>query len=196
MQKSMQKLGIWLCAALLALSLGGCAASEDASGYTDYNGVQIPNADIALMRNLYNDNGAPYPVSDEEILQSLAWEQVQLDEAERLGLMPSKAEAEAYHQEQIIKPTMQALASDDPMMHEAALYTLTLYQEERERMGITHDEFCDFFITRWQNMLGMNALYQHFLSEKGLTSDDMWASNLYSEYVEDLLAQAADSKEA
>lgn len=191
----MKRFGLLLCTALLMLCLGGCAAA-DVSGYTDYNGVQIPNEDIEKMRQLYNYDGAPYPASDEEILEALAWEQVQLDEAERLGLMPSKAEAEAYHQEQIIKPTMQALASDDPMMHEAALYTLMLYQEERERMGMTHDEFCDFFITRWQNMLGTTALYQHVISESGMAPDDMWASNLYSDYVDGLLAQAAESKEA
>ncbi len=190
----MKKFGLLLCAALLVLALGGCAAA-DASGYTEYNGVQISNEDITVMRYLYDYTVTLIPPTDEELLASLAWMQVQYDEAERLGLMPSKSEAEKYYMEGVIKPTMQYLASDDPRAHEGALYTLMLLQEEREQWGMTHDDFCDFLITQWQKNIGVNALYQHVLSQTGLTPGEM-SSDVYSDYVENLLAQAAQSKEA
>lgn len=196
MQKFMKKLGVWLCAALLVISLGGCAASEDASGYTDYNGVQIPNEDIENMRNMLSFiDGANMP-SDDDILRTLAWQQVQYDEAERLGLMPSRAEAEKDYMANYIEPVMHWLAIDDPSAHESSLFFLMLLQEQGKALGLSHDEFCDYLISQWQNMLGTDALYQHFLNENGLTPVDMWATNLYNEYVENLLAQAADSKEA
>lgn len=189
----MKKFALLLASALLVLALGGCAAA-DVSGYTEYNGVQIPNADIENMRNMYTLIGAAYMPADEELLEVLAWNQVQVDEAERLGLMPSEAAAEADYQEQLVKPVMQFLASDDPMMHEQALFFLMMWQEQQEQLGMSHDEYCDFLISSWQKDMGMNALYQHFLSENGLAPYDMWASNWYSGYVEDLLAQAANGE--
>lgn len=195
MQKSMKKLGVWLCAALLALSLGGCAASEDASGYTEYNGVQIPNEDIANMRNMYSFIDEMNVPSDEALLAMLAYQQVQLDEAERLGLMPSRAEAEKNYMADYIEPVMKYLANDESLLHEDALFFLTLLQEQGKALGLSHDEFCDYLITQWQNMMGINALAEHVLSQTGLTPGEM-SIDVYDEYVEDLLAQAADSKEA
>ncbi len=190
----MKKFGLLLTAALLALCLGGCAA-EDASVYTEYNGVNIPNEDIAVMRNMYAFIDASAVPADEQLLATLARQQVQIDEAERLGLLPSKGEAEAYNQEQQVKPVMQWLASDDPMMHESALFYLMLLQDQAEALGMNHDEFCDYIINQYQKLLGINALQQHVLSQTGLTPGEM-SQAVYEEYVDGLLAQAAQGAAA
>lgn len=185
----MKKLAFILCAVLLAFTLGGCAADD--AEYTEYNGVKIPNEDIENMDVIYM-YGSASELSREELLQRLAYQQVQIDEAERLGLMPSKGEVEAYYQKQLIEPVMAFLGSDDQMEHENALFALNMWQDERERLGMTHDEYCDYVISRWQKILGMGALQQYVLSEKGLTPGEM-SIDVYSEYVDGLLAQAASA---
>lgn len=190
----MKKFGLLLVALLLALASGGCAA-KDTSGYIDYNGVQIPNEDIENMRHLYTYNDALFTPSEEQLLESLAWLQVQYDEAERLGLMPSKAEAEKSYQEQVIKPVMQELAKDDPGAHESALYYLMLLQEQGEQLGLSHDEYCDFLVRQWQQIMGMTALHQYVLSQTDHTPGEL-SDDVYSDYVEQLLAQAAQGGEA
>ncbi len=193
----MQKFGFLLAAALLALCLGGCAA-EDAD-YTEYNGVKIPNKDIAVSRNLHMNmkDEVPYTPTDEELLASLARRQVQLDEADRLGLMPSKAAAAAAHQEQLVKRVMRALASDDPMSHEEGLFFLTMWQKQQELLGLhNHDEYCDYIISTRQMDMGINALREYFasqpeaLSQRGFRPGEPWVDT-YGEYVDNLLAQAA-----
>lgn len=192
----MKKFAFILCAALLALALGGCAAEE--ADYTEYNGVKIPNVDIVNMRNMYifiDETNVP---SDDELLATLARQQVQLDEAERLGLMPSKAEAEKNYMVYYIEPIMELLASDEPLQHEDALFFLMLLQEQGKALGLSHDEFCDYLITQWQRMMGMGALEQYVLSQpevlsqRGFSPDEPW-EDPYGEYVDGLLTQAASA---
>lgn len=187
----MKKFGLLLCAVLLALSLGGCGVDE-VSGYIEYNGVQIADAYVENMRNMYSFFYTGYTPTDEELLATLARQQVQLDEAERLGIMPSKAEVETYYQENVLGPVMRDLGSDDPRIHEEGLFVLTLYQEQCQQLGMNHDEFCDYLINQWQRMMGMNALAEHFLSQTGLAPGEM-SIDVYDEYVDDLLAQAASA---
>ncbi len=192
----MKKIAFILCAALLALALGGCAAVD--ADYTEYNGVKIPNVDIVNMRNMYifiDETNVP---SDDELLATLTRQQVQLDEAERLGLMPSKAEAEKNYMVYYIEPIMELLASDEPLQHEDALFFLMLLQEQGKALGLSHDEFCDYLITQWQRMMGMGALEQYVLSQpevlsqRGFSPDEPW-EDPYGEYVDGLLTQAASA---
>lgn len=192
----MKKFAFILCAALLALALGGCAAAD--ADYTEYNGVKIPNVDIVNMRNMYifiDETNVP---SDDGLLATLARQQVQLDEAERLGLMPSKAEAEKNYMVYYIEPIMESLASDEPLQHEDALFFLMLLQEQGKALSLSHDEFCDYLITQWQRMMGMGALEQYVLSQpevlsqRGFSPDEPW-EDPYGEYVDGLLTQAASA---
>lgn len=185
----MKRMALLLGAVLLAFALGGCAA-EDAD-YTEYNGVKIPNEDIENADIIYY-YGPAFEPDSEELLQALARQQVQLDEAERLGIMPSKAAAAANYQEQVVKPVMQRLGSNDPTEHEQAVSVLMMWQEERQRRGLLHDEFCDYLISHYHKSLGMKALHKYVWEQSGLPLNE-WSSYVYYEYVDELLAQAASA---
>lgn len=188
----------YMMALLVILLLGGCAADD--ADYTEYNGVKISNEDIAVTLRLDEviKDDVPRIPTEEEHLQMLARRQVQVDEAERLGLLPSRAAAEANYQKQVVQRIMRNLASDDLWDREETLYFLSRWQWAQEALGLTHDEYCDYVITARQRDMGIAALEQYVLSQPEALSQRGFrplepGEDPYSEYVDGLLAQAASA---
>lgn len=179
----MKKPTLLLMASLLLVCLCGCANQE--GSYTDYRGVKVADFDIALMEKINAFNGIN--MSSDDVVRDLAYLQVQVAEAERLGLAPDYEETKRGYIAEVIEPIMAGLASDDPFTQQGVLLYLDTQSTIAEDLGMSTNEFAEYQLGKMRDFGACAALMANFYQ-----SGPAQTIETYQAYVESLFGQYAE----